>query len=964
MRNRVLGLLGVVSGMALATVVACGGGSGDTSQFDAGGGGVGTIPPDSGGGTLGDDDSDATTPVIKVGGGGGGGGSGDDGGGNVDCDATPLACIPQVCGDSMIEPGETCDDGNAKSGDGCSASCQLEGDYYACAAGQPCVDTRNCEELAEAGLLKDGVDSGCSAPPKAAVCGDGFLDPGEACDTGADVGTPASGCAKDCSSTFDGYVCTTAGKDCTNTWICGDGKIEGAEQCDEGAANKTAGCSATCTVSPGWSCTLPDTSCVAAKCGDGIVAGSEQCDIGTTTQKGCNTTTCQLESVTVVVNPGTDGKTQPSSTVTNYVCAYAKAGDAQETCTPTVCGNGGKPEGSEQCDDGNTRSYDGCSATCQVEPDCHDNVDSKGNAIQDGTCVAVCGDGLLFNFDADGNGTVDEACDDGNTISGDGCSSMCTVEKGYACTVAPQTAPAYIDVPIVYRDMLYSGTTYKGAKDASALVYGHPDFQNNALNNGFIPDLTLVALASGVPVFGWNGNGVDPFSTTDKTKYAGGLTSKTDFTDWYADIVNPDGLTGTSALTQTRSVRLDGQYVRMTERGSTYIFDSNCDAPYGYGTYSTDGKYTCTPVTPPKGTSALGGFFPIDAKGWFGAPYNLAQPDGHNFSFTTQFRYYFTFDPTTSATLTFTGDDDVYVYMNGQRVVDIGGVHGAQAGTYTLDKNQKLGMITGHVYEVDLFNAERHTNASNFRLALTGFNKSTSVCGPVCGDGTRTANEACDNGTPPTLDPTGTNTDDGSYDSCTTKCALGPYCGDKMVTTPQEACDDGVNQTPYATATSTACAPGCVKPAYCGDGALQQDHGEVCDNGSKNADGAYNGCTSKCALGPRCGDSTVQTVDGEVCDNGFNATPYVQTLAADSCGPGCKLPAYCGNGTVDVPYEICDNGANNSNTGAYDSCTTACKLGPHCGDGIVNGTEQCDDGNQKSGDGCSAGCQIENGGIR
>jgi fibro-slime domain-containing protein len=952
-------------------LVDCGGGGGDTSSFDSGAP-IGTTPVDSGGGTIGDDQGDATAPGITVT--GPPSGNGDGGGGGVDCDATPLACVPQVCGDSVIEPGETCDDGNMASGDGCSSSCQLEGDYYACVAGQPCVDTRNCDELVEAGVIKAGADSGCSAPVKVPVCGDGFLDPGEACDTGGDVGTPISGCAADCSTAFQGYVCPTAGTDCTNTWICGDGKIEGSEACDEGPGNKTAGCSAAtatpaCAVTPGWTCTIPGVPCVAAKCGDGIVAGSEQCDIGTTTQPGCNTTTCQLQSVTTTVNPGKDGTTQPSSTVTNYTCAYAKTGDKQETCTATVCGNN-KLEGSEQCDDGNTRSYDGCSSTCQVEPDCHDNVDSKGNAIQDGTCVAVCGDGLLFNFDADNNGTVDEACDDGNTINGDGCSSTCTVEKGYACTLAPQTAPAYIDVPIVYRDMLYSTTKYQGAKDSKALVYGHPDFQNDALNNGFIPDLTLVALGGpfgGIPVFGWNGLGKDPFNTANTTKYSGGLTSASDLTDWYADVVNPDGLTGTSALTQTRSVRLDGQFIRMTEQGSTYIFDSNCDAPYGYGTYSTDGTYTCTAATPPTGTKTLGGFFPIDGKGWFAAPYSLTNPDNHNFSFTTQFRYYFTFDPTTSATLTFTGDDDVYVYMNGQRVVDIGGVHGPQAGTYTLDKNQKLGMVAGHVYEVDLFNAERHTSGSNFRLALTGFSKSTSVCGPVCGDDFRTPNELCDNGTPP-LDTTGTNTNDGSYGSCTTSCKLGPYCGDATPNKPEEACDNGVNQTPYATSAAAAlasCAPGCVEPAYCGDDKVQGSYGELCDNGTANSDTAYGGCTTKCALGPRCGDQIVQTANGEVCDNGFNATPYVSTLASDSCAPGCKLPAYCGNGTVDVPYEICDNGSNNSNAGAYDSCTTSCKLGPHCGDGIVQSPqEQCDDGNQRSGDGCSAGCQTEGGGIR
>ena len=40
-------------------------------------------------------------------------------------------------------------------------------------------------------------------------------------------------------------------------------------------------------------------------------------------------------------------------------------------------------------------------------------------------CYERCGDGLNVN------GT--HACDDGNTKSGDGCSSTCQIEKGYQC---------------------------------------------------------------------------------------------------------------------------------------------------------------------------------------------------------------------------------------------------------------------------------------------------------------------------------------------------------------------------------------------------------------------------------------------------------------------------------------------------------------------------------------------------
>ncbi|MBI2339848.1 MAG: DUF4215 domain-containing protein, partial [Deltaproteobacteria bacterium] len=69
---------------------------------------------------------------------------------------------------------------------------------------------------------------------------------------------------------------------------------------------------------------------------------------------------------------------------------------------PIICGNSIEDTG-EACDDGNTTAGDGCSETCQVE-----------------TAAPVCG-----------NGTAEsgEDCDDGNTVSGDGCSSGCKSES-------------------------------------------------------------------------------------------------------------------------------------------------------------------------------------------------------------------------------------------------------------------------------------------------------------------------------------------------------------------------------------------------------------------------------------------------------------------------------------------------------------------------------------------------------
>jgi len=104
------------------------------------------------------------------------------------------------------------------------------------------------------------------------------------------------------------------------------------------------------------------------------------------------------------------------------------------TCRLEACGNGVVDFG-ETCDDGNTVSGDGCSATCQREPRCGDGVVDPGETCDDGNTVP--GDGCSSTCQREprcGDGILDpgEKCDDGNTVSGDGCSSSC---KREACKV-------------------------------------------------------------------------------------------------------------------------------------------------------------------------------------------------------------------------------------------------------------------------------------------------------------------------------------------------------------------------------------------------------------------------------------------------------------------------------------------------------------------------------------------------
>lgn len=215
----------------------------------------------------------------------------------------------------------------------------------------------------------------------------------------------------------------------------------------------------------------------------------------------------------------------------------------------------------------------------------------------------------------------------------------------------------------------------------------HPDMEKHGggwsnIGCGMVKDELFVgADGARTPLF-QAGNGTGSRSIEDGTIFCtpwdGGepdfqeIASEESFNQWYSSIEQVNAV-----FTHTIELSL------MAGSETTYYFDS----------YELEEK----------------AFFPADGMGFD------EQTEGHNYHFTTEAHVLFTYEA--GDKFTFSGDDDMWIFINGKLALDLGGMHGPLRATIDFDAQaERLGIQVGEVYHMDIFHAERHIWDSNFRI--------------------------------------------------------------------------------------------------------------------------------------------------------------------------------------------------------------------------------------------------------
>lgn len=892
-----------------------------------------------------------------------------------------LDCRFRYCSNGAVDPGESCDDGNLRSGDGCSADCRSDE-----VCGNSVIDFAVGETCDDGNAV---YGDGCSPKCVGEVCGNGLLDAGEACDDGNyDSG---DGCRGDCLSAetcgngvvdlATGELCD-CGSDATNlpqgcaaingdplalcsdscnSRFCGNGVVDPGELCDDNNATTGDGCSPDCRsietcgngrfdyavgetcdcgVDPGnlprgCSAVNGDASgecsnlCQSIYCGNGVIDTLEVCDDGNLISgDGCaancvSDETCGNGIPDFPAGELCDCGTDPADLPNGCLAVNGAPGShCSASCLRRFCGNGILDPG-ELCDDGNQLSGDGCSASCLSDETCGNGIPdfAVGEGCDDGNTTSGDGCSASCLFEICGNSILDaaEVCDDGNNTSGDGCRSDCRSDETCGNAIADLAAGESCD----------DGNTDAG--DGCG-----PTCQIEACGNGILEPLEVCDDGNHS-----NGDGCSADCLSNET--CGNEIADLGAGETCDDGNNiaGDGCSPSCHLERCGNGTLDpgevcddGNHTPGDGCSADCISDETC----GNGVVDVAVGESCDDGNAIVGDGCNTACSLESCGNGFTEPGEVCD-DGNNTSGDGCSANCISDESCGNSIVDVlageTCDDGDVLPGDGCSAICLleqCGNGALELGEVCDDGNNLSGdgcsadclsiEVCGNGY-VDV--AAGETCDDNNTVAGDGCNGSCVL--ERCGNGVLDLGEVCDDG----------NNTPG--DGCGPSCLSNEACGNGFVDYLQgEQCDDG------NTATNDGCGPTCLLES-CGN--AYPDPGEVCDDGNLVSG---DGCRGDCLSDESCGNGIIDAVVGESCDDG-------NAIAGDGCGLTC-VTEYCGNGVVDALLgEVCDDGNNT----AGDGCNPTCTSDESCGNGILDAGEQCDDGNVLDCDGCNASCVLSTG---
>lgn len=328
------------------------------------------------------------------------------------------------CGDGLVSGNEECDDANAVSGDGCSATCQVElppGGFLVTVVVSIDFDPQTASDVAGVEIQLD------YAPGKVGIPGTGNVPAAEG--RVRKLGTAPNLEVADVNDQYLKIV--YVGTDATAVQPGDLARIlmDGLPGAVVGAGDFT--CAVTLfTDSQGV--TFPGSAY-------GIT-----CAVAVTSATVTPTTVLPPTTAATTTVPTTTAPTTSTTTTTATTSTTSTTGGGP------VCGNGIQEVG-EECDDANGENTDACTNICRNAV-CGDGFTRTGveqcdvvpaiPLVCQANCMwtpAVCGDGVR---------QFGETCDDGNTLGGDVCPADCHIAPcpptatrvGVSVSYAKQTA--------------------------------------------------------------------------------------------------------------------------------------------------------------------------------------------------------------------------------------------------------------------------------------------------------------------------------------------------------------------------------------------------------------------------------------------------------------------------------------------------------------------------------------------